>query len=166
MKSSFTHISKIVLFQYTQTTPGEFFHTTKLIFSNRIYKAKENVETVKVEILQEKVERRSQIMNRFYTQLTSNTAKIFESCTQTTNRIYKKAVTECDSGDKDSIMVMFNHYQQHLHEIVCENNKFLAYIDLCISCTASLKEYKMTESLNSICNATLDLITSYGEFRK
>ena len=62
----------------------------------------------------------------------------------------KEAITVHESGQSDQAEDKFKSFQKHLHEVVAQQNKFLDYVHVCITCIASQQKYKMSESLNDI----------------
>lgn len=132
----------------------------------RIVRALDKGEHIKAERLQREAESRLETMSRIYSCLAANTIKIFDAATQKNNQIFKQAVTEVDGGDKTKVSEKYISYHLNVSEIIFQTNNFMRYINLCVLSMSSLKEYKMNENLNNVCNISLDLIKSYGKLRK
>ena len=129
---------------------------------NRIAKALTEAESFKADKLRKQADLRMQSLTRTYMSITSCMGRIIQSSAQAVSRI-NTIITESDFKGTDGASIVYANYQSHLYEIVHHSNKFMEYINLCISFVSSQDEYMLTDVLNNMCTATVNLLKDYGE---
>ena len=119
-------------------------------------------EHFKADKFRKRADSRVQSISKAYKSITSCMSKILQSSAQTVSRI-NTAIIESNFKETDGARIAHTNYQRHLHEIVRHSHKFMEYIHLCVSFVSSQDEYMITDVLNNMCTATINLLNNYGE---